>query len=146
MRGSFAAIHQHLRERPEELRQAALRQVGSDDPGTQFAALYALATTAEQGQSMEVLSAYLESGDVSERMLAAGSLLVRGDKAAIPVLIAALHSVETLAYQESGAPAWLVAQDLLVRYTGERIGPPLEEPEDFNAAAVAAAQADWLQA
>lgn len=140
---SFAAIHKHLRARPAELRRAALHHVSSDDASVHYAALYALAVTAEEGESMQALAAYLNSRQISERMLAAGSLLVRGDAAAIPVLIAALDSPEPLAYRESGEPAWLFAQNLLVRYTGERIGPPLEQPQDFDPAAVAGAQADW---
>ncbi len=57
---------------------------------------HALAISAQPGPSMEALLPPLKSTDINERMLAASSVLTRSEKAAIPVLIAALDSKDLL--------------------------------------------------
>lgn len=140
---SFRAISGHLRERPAQLRAAALDHLGAEDPNVAYAALYSLAITAEEGESIDALRPFLESGDVSERMLAAGSLVARGEKAGIPVLIDALDSEEPLAYRTPERPAWLFAQHVLLRYTGQDVGPALAQPEELDPTLVAEAMPDW---
>lgn len=103
---SFGKIHTELDARPAELRAAALEQLASDDFAVHYAAFYSLAITAERGQSMLALRPFLRSSDVSERMLAAGSLAFRGDKESLPVLIAALGSEEKLRFRRPPVEAW----------------------------------------
>lgn len=140
---SFRAISGHLRERSADLRAAALQHLDAEDDAVAYAALYALSITAEEGESMDALRPFLESDDMSERMLAAGSLVVRGEKAGIPVLIEALDSEEPLAYRTPERPAWIFAQHVLLRYTGQDLGPALAEPEDLDPSLVAEAKPDW---
>lgn len=87
----FRAIHELARERPGELRAAALEQLRSGESNIRYAAVYALSLTAED-ESLEALRPLLESTETSERMLAASSLVSQGEKAALPVLVEALGS------------------------------------------------------
>jgi len=121
IKASLAAIHRLLRERPAELRTAALKHLNATDPTVRFAALYALALTAEHGPSMEALRPFLESKDVNERMRAAVSLVARGEKTALPVLINALGS-DTLLDRRPPRSAWELAKSVLVRYTEKDFG------------------------
>lgn len=136
---SFEAIHEHLQSRSTELREAALEHLEDDDRNVRYASLYALALTAEKGESVEALRSFLKSNDVSERMLAAGSLVARGEKAAIPVLIDALGSDGLLDFRDPPKPAWEFAHLVLTRYTGRE--SPLHTPPDL--AAAVAAKTAW---
>jgi hypothetical protein len=88
-----------------------------------------------------MLHEVLGSTDVNERMLAAGSLIARGDTAAFPVLIDMLGSDETLAFHHPPQAAWRFARFVLVQYTGEDLG--LLGPRTFSAADAAAVQPAW---
>ncbi len=136
---SFQTLHQQIIHQPGEVAQAALAQLDAEDPAVRFAALYALANTAETRAQLNALREVLGSESLSERVLAAEALLVRGEKEAIPVLIAALNSEEELAYSLPPQVAWWYARYLLLQYTLEDFG--LEGDESF--ATAAAAQPTW---
>lgn len=138
---SFARIHGDLRMRPDELREAALEHLDDDDRNVRYASVYALAVTAEEGESIEALRPILDSTDVSERLLAAGSLIARGEKEAIPVLVDALGTGALLSFRDPPKPAWEYAHFVLSRYTGR--GSPLQVLS--NAQAAAAAKPAWEQ-
>ena len=127
---SFAAIHDHLRERPDELRAAALEHLGEEDPNVHYAAMYALSLTAEPGESADGLRRYLGSDDLNERFLAAGSLLARGEKEAIPVLIDLLDSEDPVAYRDPPRMAWQVARSALLTFVEQDHG--LVDAEGFE--------------
>lgn len=141
LNSSFADIHRHARERPAELRDAALDQLASATGPVRYAALYALALTADGTGSMDALREVLTSDDVNERMLAAGSLIARGEKAAFPVLIELLGSDEQLAFRDPPQEAWRFARFVLIQYTREDMG--LLGPTTFSAEQAAAARTAW---
>jgi hypothetical protein len=136
-------LHVLIRDDPEAAAQAALEQLDADDPAARFAALYALANTAATDEQLEGLRATLASASLSERVLAAEALLVRGEKQALPVLIEALGSDEDLAFSLPPRQAWEYARDLLLTYTEGDFG--LTADESFAAASAArpAWQAWW---
>lgn len=138
---SFAAIHGQLRERPDQLRKAALEHLDADDRNVRYASVYALAVTAGSGESFEALRPILESTDISERLLAAGSLVARGEKAAIPVLVDALGTETLLRFKDPPKPAWEYAHFVLVRHTGR--GSSLEVLPGAEAAV--SAKRGWEQ-
>lgn len=141
LNSSFAAIHRHVNERPADVRVAALDQLPTATGDVRYAALYALSLTAEGDDAFVALHDALESVDVDERMLAAGSLVARGDKAALPVLIEMLGSAEDLAFRDPPQAAWEFARFVLLRYTAEDLG--LLGPRTFSAVDAAAAQPAW---
>lgn len=138
---AFAALQQAALDDPDALRAEAIAAAGSDDPGTSYAGAYALALVAEEGASMDALRACLASADESERMLAAGGLIWRGDTAAFPVLIDALASQQPLTYRHPPQHAWQFARFLLIQYTDEDMG--LLGPPPYGADQAAAAQQAW---
>lgn len=138
---SFASISEALSTEPAGLREAALAHLDAEDPDVRYAALYALALTAEPGPSMEALRPYLQSEDISEQMLAAAGLVVEGDKAALPVLIGALDAPELLDFRFQ--PAWQFARLLLIEYTEEDRG--LLGGPDYPAKAATSAQQRWMK-
>lgn len=134
-------IHRLADERPADVRAAALDQLETAKGDVRYAALYALALTAEGADAFAALHEALISPNVDERMLAAGSLVARGDTAALPVLIEMLGSEEELAFRHPPQAAWRFARFVLVQYTGQDLG--LLGPRTFSASDAAAAQPAW---
>lgn len=139
----FVAIEEAIESSPQDVRAAALAHVGDEDVNVRFAALYALARTAEEGESMDALVPFLSSEDISERIMAAEALLVRGEKAAIPVLIAALDSEDDLAFRDPPQQAWDAASFALIQFTEEDLGLVGVEDLAGSAAAKPAWEAWW---
>lgn len=141
LEANFAELHRLARERPDELRAAALDELDAGDPETRYGALYAVALTAEGTEAIDTLIAALSSPNVNERMLASGSLIARGEKAAFPVLIEMLGSDEQLAFRDPPQMAWQFARFVLIQYTDEDMG--LLGPAPFAADRAVAAQPAW---
>ena len=137
---SFQNLNQQIIDNPGETAAAAMQQLGAEDQSIRFAALYALANTAESEEHLNALRGFLDSAVAGERLLAAEALLMRGDKIAIPVLIVALNSEEELIYSLPVQQAWERGRELLLLFTIEDFG--LADAESFTL--VAAAQPAWL--
>jgi len=67
------------RQVPGELRAAALAHLHDPDQNRHFAAVYALALTAEPGRGSTELAQLLTAPSTTDRLLAAGSLVSIGD-------------------------------------------------------------------
>ncbi len=141
----FAAIEAAIDDDLGAARGEALEHLDEADVAARFAALYVLARTAEPGESQEALRPFLESPDVTERLLAAQALLVRGEKAAFPVLIDLLDSQEAIAYWDPPQQAWEAASFTLFQYTDEDLGLIGAEEYASTAAAKPAWGAWWEQ-
>lgn len=137
----FRALNSLVRTNPGEVRDAVIERLGASDPILRYAAVYGLALTADDADSMAALVAILASPDISERMLAAGSLISRGDKSAFPVLIDALDSDDAVAFRDPPQRAWQFARFVLIQYTEEDLG--LLGPRTFSAEQAAAAKSTW---
>ncbi|HEX9596167.1 MAG TPA: HEAT repeat domain-containing protein [Anaerolineales bacterium] len=142
---AFQTLHENIRDNPSELARAAMQQLENADPAVRFAAIYALANTAETQQHLDGLRSLLSSQSAGERLLAAEALLVRGEKEAIPVLIAALNSEEELAYSLPPQQAWQAASSLLLLYTLEDFGLAGADTFELVAVTQPAWQAWWEQ-
>lgn len=136
---SFRALYNHIHARPAELREAALDHLGDDDPDIRYASLFALAMTAERGPSLESLRPLLRSADPSERLMAAGTLVVNGEKAGLPVLVDALTSEAPLRYEPTRL-AWEFARSTLIEFTDEDMGLLARPGAKWNSKK---AQASW---
>lgn len=119
---SFAALNRLAIQDPEGLRAAALERLASKDPNVRYAAVYALSLTATPGLSLQALRPILHSPDVTERVLAAETLVAQRDKTGVPVLIGALGSDTPLAHWGPPRPAWQAAQRALLRFVPEDLG------------------------
>jgi len=141
----FAAIEAAIDDDLGAARAAALEHLKDEDAASRFAALYVLARTAEPGESQEALRPFLESPDVTERLLAAQALLVRGEKAAFPVLIAELDSEAYIWYWDPPMQVWEMASFTLIQFTNEDLG--LIGVDDFagTAGAKPAWESWWLE-
>lgn len=139
---SLSVIHRHARERPDALRDAASRHLGTADADRRYAAVYALALTADDETSAARLREILDAADATERLVAANALVARGDKTGIPALIALLDVDEDVRFGVPPQRTWRAARFLLVQYTGQDLG--LIGP-DFDAARSAAAKPAWEQ-
>jgi len=136
---SFQNLNQQILDNPGEMAAAAMQQLGTEDQPIRFAALYVLANTAESEEHLNALRGFLDSEIAGERLLSAEALLVRGEKEAIPALIAALNSEEDLIYSLPVQQAWERARNLLLLFTIEDFG--LADADSL--ASVAGAQLAW---
>lgn len=145
LESSFQTLHEQIRDHPSEVALAAVQNLESPDETVRFAAIYALANTAESADQLEALIQILQSPNVGERLLAAEALLARGEKEAIPVAIAALNSDEELIHSLPPKQAWETAQGLLLFYTLEDFG--LDDADSLDTVSVTqpAWQAWWDQ-
>jgi hypothetical protein len=118
----FETLYELYLADPAGLRAAALRHL--HDPGrpVRYAALYSLALTAAPGPAHDALLPLLRSRDASKRLLAASALAGTGEKAALPVLIAALRSHAGLAYRDPPERGWQLARATLLDFTGKKLG------------------------
>lgn len=137
----FRVLNSLVRHSPGEVRDAAIERLQASDPILRYAAVYGLALTADDAESMAALVPILSSSDISERILAAGSLISRGDKSAFPVLIGALDSDDPLAFRDPPQRAWQFARFVLIQYTETDMG--LLGPPTFSAEQAAAAKPAW---
>jgi hypothetical protein len=129
---SLARLVLSIQEHPAEIRKTALDNLQAPDEAVRFAALLALAATAEAGESLEALRPFLDSGRRSERLLAASRLASQGEKSVLPILIEVLDSEETLGFSIPPEPAWMFARRTLLRHTDRDFG--LRAAEDAEAA------------
>jgi hypothetical protein len=104
------------------LRTAALAHLADKDPATHYAAVYALAMTADNNNGAAELVRMLMSSNVDERLLSAGTLAGLGDKRALPVLIAALDQRDELSYRLPLLHAYEFAQRQLLWFTNQDFG------------------------
>jgi hypothetical protein len=124
------------------LRTAALGHLADSNELVHYAAVYALALTATNaGDSTVALQGLLTSVAVDDRLLAAGALIYRGDRSAIPVLIAELGSADAMAYRDPPTTASQFAATQLLRFTNQDLG--LRAVSDTAGAAQVKAQ--WQQ-
>lgn len=126
---------------PADLREAALEHIDDKDPQIHFAAFYALTLTAVPGPSMVTLGRYLKSGDVNERLAAAGALVSRGQTEGLPVIIDALDSEETLVWMDPPLRGWQIAKHVLATFTDQDLG--ITNADDLRASA--ATKPAWKQ-
>jgi hypothetical protein len=138
---SFSLLNVDASVHSGALRAAALAHLGDPDQDRQFAAVYALALTAEPGRGSSELARLLTSPNTTDRLLAAGSLVSIGDKSGIPVLIDALSSTDELAYSSPSQSGFEFAQAELLYFTTQDFGLR----SATGPAAVAATQAAWRQ-
>jgi hypothetical protein len=138
---SFGVLDVEARVHPADLRAAALAHLHDADPNRHFAAVYALALTAESGRGSTELAQLLTATSTTDRLLAAGSLLSIGDKSGIPVLIDALSSTDEVAFSSPGQFGFEFAQAELLYFTTQDFGLR----SATGPAAVAATQAAWRQ-
>jgi hypothetical protein len=104
------------------LRTAALAHLADKDPAAHYAAVYALAMTADNNNGAAELVRMLTSSNVDERLLSAGTLAGLGDKRALPVLIAALDQRDELSYRVPLLHAYEFAQRQLLWFTNQDFG------------------------
>ena len=141
----FMAIEEAIDVSLEEMRAAAINNVHDEDKNVRFAALYVLARTAVEGDSMDALFPFLESVDISERITAAEALLIRGEKASFPILIDALDSSEYLSFRDPPQRAWEAAVFALIQFTNEDLGLLGVEDIEGSQAAQGAWSAWWQE-
>jgi len=132
---SFAALDQLALRDPGGLRSAAYAKLSSKDPNVRYAAVYALSLTATKGASLNALVPIIRSRDVSERILAAETLVAQRDKRGVPVLIDALDSTAPFAHWAPPRRAWEEAQRALLRFVPEDLG--LSRARTLSAASAA---------
>jgi hypothetical protein len=141
LRRSISAINEHAFTDPASLREEALVELDSGAPSRRFASVLAITLTAstDDARSMEALRALAAADDVTERMLAAGTLAALGDKAGIAGLIEGLASDELLRNTDPPFAAWRFARANLLLMVDQDLG--LVNAHD--PAAAAAAQPAW---
>ena len=137
----FRALNSLVRNSPGEVRDAAIERLRASDPNLRYAAVYGLALTADDADSIAALVPIVTSSDISERMLAAGSLISRGERSAFPILIDALDSGDPLAFRDPPQRAWQFVRFVLIQYTEEDMG--LLGPRTFSTEQAAAAKPTW---
>lgn len=138
---SISAINERALTDPDSLREEALAGLEGGEPSRRFASVLALTMTAstEDVESIEALRALSVADDVTERMLAAGTLAALGDKTGIDVLIEGLVSDELLRHTDPPFAAWRFARANLLLMVDQDLG--LVDAHD--PAAAAAAQPAW---
>jgi len=124
---------------PAALRAAALKHLSDRRAGVHFAAVYALALTADAKTGAMQLRALLTSHAVEDRLLSAGALATLGDPRGLPVLIAALGDRSKLPIWEPPRQAFEFALTALLRYTNQDFGLKAAA----TAARVAATRPAW---
>ena len=119
----FANLETQVRDNPDGLRAAALAHLADSNDLVHYAAVYALARTAKStGESISALQGLLTSPRVNDRLLAAGALIFRGDRTAIPVLIDLLGSPDSMAFRDPPQTGSEFAAEQLLRFTSEDFG------------------------
>ncbi|MGZ8579149.1 MAG: HEAT repeat domain-containing protein [Actinomycetota bacterium] len=89
------------------------------DPVRRWAALYVTAILADSEEDADVLTPVLRDPDLTNRVIAAGSLCGLGRKEAIPVLIEGLTAAAMLPYTDPPTPVADLAREAREAYTGE---------------------------
>jgi hypothetical protein len=140
---SIAAINGRALTDPDLLRDEAVAGLDSGDPSRRFASVLALTITAstDDARSLEALRGLSAADDVTERLLAAGTLAALGDKAGIDVLIEGLASDELLRNTDPPFAAWRFARANLLLMVDQDLGMV----DAHDPAAAAAAQPAWLR-
>ncbi len=119
---SVYALNAAAFSEPAALRAAALRHLTDRNRGVHFAAVYALALTADAKSGAAELRELLGSRAVEDRLLSAGALASLGDARGLPVLIAALGDRSTFPFWDPPRQAFDFARTGLLRYTNENFG------------------------
>ena len=119
---SYHRLNQTAFERGAALRQAALSRIQDRDERIRYAAVYALAITANAEHDINELLRILQSGSIDERMLAAGALAGLGDKRGLPVLIDALDNGAELQFRTPPTQAREFARAQLLWFTTQDFG------------------------
>ena len=139
---SFAVLNQETLSDPSGVRKAALEQLTAKDPDVHYAAVYALSLTATRGPSLDALVPILKARDITQRILAAETLVAQQDKRGVPVLIDALDSTAPFAHWSPPRRAWEEAQRALLRFVPADLG--LGRARTVQAASIAKrAWAQW---
>ena len=134
----FYAINKASGTDPAPVRKAALAHIGDSEPKTRYAALYALALSADKSDA-EALAKFLGSPVADERLLAAGALAGLRDKRALPILIAALDLDKPLNYRGAGERASTFAQQQLLHFTSLDFGLKVARTREQ----IAATRPEW---
>jgi hypothetical protein len=141
---TFHELNEAARENAAALRRAALAHLADKDPEIHYAALYALAMTADATNASE-LAAMLNSPSVDDRLLSAGALAGLGDKRGLPILITALDQQGPMAYRAPGARACDFAKQQLMWFTRQDFGLKAASTTE-QIAATKPAWEQWWQA
>jgi hypothetical protein len=136
---SFGSVNAALSS-PAGLRRQALAGLHSKSGLVQFASVYALSLTAVRGSSLRALRPFVTSSSVDERMMAASSLVARGDRSGLPALVSALGSGAELGYLNE--PVWQFARFVLLSFTSDDFGLR----KAMTAAAARRTEAAWARA
>jgi hypothetical protein len=119
---SVARLDEQFLFHRDDLRAAALRQLGDGRADVRYAAVYALALTAAPGPAEDALRGLLTAPEPTNRLLAAAALAGIGGKEALPVLIGELGSGGWVGYSEPPVQGWQLARLALLVYTGQDFG------------------------
>jgi hypothetical protein len=143
---TFHELNEAARENTAALRRAALAHLADKDPEIHYAALYALAMTADAANGSSELAAMLDSPSVDDRLLSAGALAGLGNKRALPVLIGALDQPEPMRYRVSMERACDFAKQELLWFTRQDFGLKSASTNEQIAATKPAWQRWWQEA
>jgi hypothetical protein len=138
---SIAAVAESAEADPGAMRDAALAALDATEPTRRFAAVFALSLTASTDvpESLDALRDLAASSDVTERLLAAGTLAALGEHDGVEALIDALSSDEPLRNVDPPMTAWRFGRANLLLLVGQDLG--LRDAVDL--ASATAAQAAW---
>jgi HEAT repeat protein len=140
---SFGALDYVVMRHPGETRAAALGHLGAKTAAVRYAAIYALALTAEKRDG-DTLFSFLRSRNETVRILAAAALARLHDRRSLPTLIDSLRSSKEVAFWSPPLPAWRLARVVLLERTGLDLG--LRQARSAKEAGAAArAWSRWWQ-
>jgi hypothetical protein len=143
---AFQGLNEAARENTAALRKAALAHLADKNPDIHYAALYALAMTADAANGANELAAMLNSPVLDDRLLSAGALAGLGDKRGLPILIAALDQQEPMAYRAPGEHACDFAKQQLLWFTRQDFGLKAASTSEQIAATKPAWEQWWQSA
>ena len=138
---SIAAIADSADADPGAMRVAALAALDATEPEQRFAAVYALSLTASTKvpESLAALHDIVVASNITERLLAAGTLAALGVHEGVAALIEALSSDEPLRNLDPPMTAWRYARANLLPAIAQDLG--LSDAVDLQSAKQA--QAAW---
>ncbi|HET7678777.1 MAG TPA: HEAT repeat domain-containing protein [Xanthobacteraceae bacterium] len=146
LKKSYHLLNQAGFEQRAALRNAALTRLNDTDARVRYAAIYALAITADAKAGANALAGVLGSGSTDERLLAAGALAGIGDKRGFPALIDALDDRTQLEYRLPPTLALHFAKSQLLWFTTQDFGLKSATSDEQIANTKAAWQQWWQKA
>jgi hypothetical protein len=146
LKKSYHFLNQAAFEQRVTLHHAALARRNDTDPRVRYAAIYALAITADAKSGANALVDVLGSGIADERLLAAGALAGIGDKRGFPALIDALDDRTELEYRLPPTLALHFAKSQLLWFTQQDFGLSTAHSDEQIANTKPAWQQWWQKA